>query len=325
MKHQRTLAAGLAFVALATLSWPAAARAREPVSREGYIPVTGGRVWYRVVGDAPATPLLVLHGGPGFPSYYLKPLAQLADERPVVFYDQLGAGHSDRPTDASLWRISRFVEELQAVRDTLGLKEVYLFGHSWGASLAVDYLLTKPKGVRGVILASPVLSVPAWQRDADSLLATLPDSVRSGLRRHESAGTTGTDDYHRLMIEYYKRYVTRLDPLPADVDSSIMQTGTDVYATMWGPGEFRATGSLRSYDRTGELSQIHLPVLFTAGRYDQAVPSTVRSFQRLMPGSRLEVFDGSSHMAMQEETGRYVKAVRAFLREADRNPPGATK
>src|SRR5947209_7943728 len=85
--------------------------------REGFIHVPGGRVWYRIVGSGAKTPLLVLHGGPGAPSYYLKPLAALADERPVVFYDQLGAGHSDHPADTTLWTIDRFIRELQTVRD----------------------------------------------------------------------------------------------------------------------------------------------------------------------------------------------------------------
>jgi proline iminopeptidase len=68
----------------------------------GRIAVPGGNVWYRVTGDGPGTPLLLLHGGPGFPSQYLEPLAALGDERPVIFYDQLGCGRSDRPDDPGL-------------------------------------------------------------------------------------------------------------------------------------------------------------------------------------------------------------------------------
>jgi len=104
-------------------------RERGLTQGEGYGPVQGGRVWYRIVGTGPRTPLLVLHGGPGVPSYYLKPLAALADERPVIFYDQLGAGHSDHPTDTTLWRIERFVEELGRVRQALGLEVFDSSGH----------------------------------------------------------------------------------------------------------------------------------------------------------------------------------------------------
>ena len=51
---------------------------------EGFVDVTGGQVWYRISGSGTAMPLILLHGGPGFPSYYLKPLEPLADERPVI-------------------------------------------------------------------------------------------------------------------------------------------------------------------------------------------------------------------------------------------------
>lgn len=80
---------------------------RIPQAGEGFIDVPGGRVWYRVEGSGPATPLLLLHGGPGAGSYYLHSLGQLSDERPVVFYDQLGGGRADRSTDESIWGISR--------------------------------------------------------------------------------------------------------------------------------------------------------------------------------------------------------------------------
>src|SRR5262245_57729257 len=94
-------------------------------SGEGFIDVPGGKVWYRIAGSGTATPLLALHGGPGFPSDYLTPLTKLADERPVILYDQLGCGKSDRPSDKSLWKTERFVRELATVREKLGLSDVH--------------------------------------------------------------------------------------------------------------------------------------------------------------------------------------------------------
>jgi proline iminopeptidase len=76
-----------------------------PRSGEGRVRVTGGGVWYKVVGNGPGVPLLVVHGGPGFPHDYLEPMQMLGEERPIVFYDQLGCGNSDRPSDLSLWSL----------------------------------------------------------------------------------------------------------------------------------------------------------------------------------------------------------------------------
>jgi proline iminopeptidase len=164
--------------------------AAQPSPAEGYVDVPGGRVWYRVVGSGCGIPLLVLHGGPGGRSGRVIALAALGDERPVVFYDQLGCGHSVAPDDPKLWRLDRYVAELAAVRSALGLQRVHLFGHSWGSTLALEYLLARrPAGVRSVIFAGPLVSTPPWVADAERLKATLPVAVRAVLDRHEAAGT----------------------------------------------------------------------------------------------------------------------------------------
>ena len=74
----------------------------ENPSQEGYIPVTCGRVWFRRIGTGPGVPLLTLHGGPGGSSSYFESLTALADQRPVILYDQLGGGKADRPDDPNL-------------------------------------------------------------------------------------------------------------------------------------------------------------------------------------------------------------------------------
>ena len=112
-------------------------------AEEGYIEVPGGKVWYRAVAPESdptgATPLLCLHGGPGFTHYYLEPLEALAEHRRVIFYDQLGCGRSDRPDDVTLWTVDRFVAELAQVRAALGLERLHLCtagspDRSWSSS-----------------------------------------------------------------------------------------------------------------------------------------------------------------------------------------------
>lgn len=305
-------------VCVAGVLLPACARQDGGLSpEEGYVQVTGGRVWYRIEGSGTAIPLLVLHGGPGATHHYLKPLGALADERPVVFYDQLGSGRSDRPTDTTLWRIERFAEELAQVREALGLDEVHLLGHSWGTMLAVDYLLTRPAGVRSVILASPALSTARWLADADTLVRTLPDSLQRIIARHEAAGTTADPEYQGAVMAFYQRYLARRLPWSADLDSTFQGFGTPLYHYMWGPSEFTATGTLQSYDRTGRLGELALPVLFTTGRYDEAMPGTVAFYQLQVPGAKLTVLDNSAHITMHDEPERYAEIVRAFLREVE--------
>ena len=137
--------------------------------------VPGGRVWYRIMGTGDRTPLLLLHGGPGGRSCAFAVLSDLAGDRRVIYYDQLGSGRSDRPNDLALWRTERFVEELDAVRKALDLRELHILGHSWGGTLATEYLLTKgQQGVVSVTLSSPLISTPRWLEDTRQLRLTLP-------------------------------------------------------------------------------------------------------------------------------------------------------
>lgn len=288
------------------------------VEGEGYVDVTGGKVWYRVVGDGPGTPLLVLHGGPGVPSYYLKPLAGLGKNRPVVFYDQLGCGHSTAPDDTSLWTIDRFVTAIGQVRAALGLKKVCLYGHSWGSMLAADYLLTKPDGVRACIMAGPALSAHRWIHDADSLLTTLPDSVQQVIRQNEDAGTTDSPEYQAAMMQFYGMYLARKQPWSADIDSSFAQMNQAMYNYMEGPSEFTITGTIRDYDATPRLHEITIPTLFIVGEYDESPPSTAAYYQSLMPDAQLEIIPNAAHLAMDDDSAKYVQAVAAFLKEVDK-------
>lgn len=283
---------------------------------EGFADVPGGRVWYRVVGDGPGTPLVVLHGGPGAPSYYLASLARLGAERPVVFYDQLGAGRSDQPSDTTLWRIERFMAELDSLRSHLGLREIHLLGHSWGTMLAADYLLAGASGVRSVVMASPALSTARWEEDADTLIATLPDSIQQAIRTHEAAGTFSEPAYQAAVHAFYARFLTRRGG--PDVDSTFAHFGAELYGYMWGPSEFTATGTLRSYDRTARLGELQLPVLYTTGEFDEARPSTVAWYQSLTPGAEFALIPGSAHLTSVDAPEAFADTVSRFLRSVER-------
>lgn len=284
---------------------------------EGYVDVEGGRVWYRIVGSGNATPLVLLHGGPGAPSHYLNPLEQISEDRPVIFYDQLGAGRSDRPTDTTLWRVDRFVDELAQLRSALGLDEVHILGHSWGAMLAMDYMLTEPDGVKSIIFASPSLNVKRWTDDAKRLLTALPDETQSVIEQHETAGTTDDPEYQQAVMDYYGLYLTRSDPWSPHLEAAFENFNTEIYGLMWGLSEFTANGTLRDYNREDVLPSIDIPVLFTAGRYDEATPETLQHFHNLVPNSEIAIFENSAHMTMLDEPKAYADAIREFLNRID--------
>lgn len=284
---------------------------------EGRVDVPGGRVWYRVAGDdRDGVPLLCLHGGPGFTHDALSPLAGLPD-RPVVLYDQLGSGRSDRPGDPGLYRLERYVEEVDRVRQAVAPGDFHLLGHSWGGALALAYAATDPQGLRSLVLASPLVTTARWLEDAGRLRAELPADVEEVLRHHEDSGFTGCPEYVAATIEFYRRHLCRLQPWPEELERSFAEMGADVYETMWGPTEFHATGTLRDLDLVPRLEELAVPVLFTCGRHDEARPETVASFADRMDGAETVVFEESSHSAPLEETERFLQVVRDFLKRVD--------
>jgi proline iminopeptidase len=290
-------------------------------SQEGYVPVTGGRVWYRIVGSGSAIPLLTLHGGPGLPHDYLEPLEALADERPVIFYDQLGCGKSDRSDDVSLWHIARFVEELSQIRQALHLDRVHLLGQSWGSTLATEYALTKPPGLASLILAGPVISFPRLIEDQIRLLDALPCDIQVMIYRHEVLGSVESEEYQKALQEYLKRHMCRLDSIPDAMQRSSMGFAPVVAEKLLGQGQFIMTGDLKSFDRTSLLQEITTPTLFTCGRYDFCTPEATAWYRSLIPGSEMIIFENSAHMAHMEETERFLQVVRDFLQRAEGEQP----
>lgn len=255
----------------------------------------------------------MLHGGPGVPSYYLNPMAALAKDRPVIFFDQLGCGRSDKITDTALMTTEHFVEELRQVIQHFGLKEFYLYGQSWGTMLATDFYLAHPEGIKGIMQSSPAISIPMWLADADTLISTLPDSIQQAIRINEEAKTYDNPAYQNAMRVYYEHFLVRKLPWPKDVDSAFAQTGTNVYQYMGGPSEFTMTGPLKDYDRTARLKEIKIPVLYITGEFDEARPQTVQYYQSLTPGGRFALIPGAGHMTMQDNPEQSIQVVEDFL------------
>jgi proline iminopeptidase len=288
------------------------------VVREGLIDVPGGKVFYSTMGGGDRTPLLLLHGGPGGRSCAFEVLDELATDRRVIRYDQLGSGKSERPNDLGLWTTARFVEEMHVVRNVLGLREVHILGHSWGGTLATEYLLTKgQEGVVSAILSSPLISTPRWLADARRLRGTLPQPVQAALDKCEAVETADDPACVAANDVFEENFVRGAKSLPAVPECEGVTGGDQVYRHMWGAAEFTATGLLRDYDRSDRLGELKLPVLFLAGRHDEAAPATIADFQSRVPGAKMAVLENSAHSTYRTETAQYVKIVREFLEEAE--------
>ncbi|MCA9880140.1 MAG: proline iminopeptidase-family hydrolase [Thermomicrobiales bacterium] len=299
------------------------ATGREPVNAEaiprdeGFVSVPGGRVWYERMGRGPQA-LLLLHGGPGGNSEDLRPLLELAArDFLVVRYDQLGSWRSDQPDDRALWQVPRFVAEVEQVRQSLGLGQMHLLGHSWGSFLALEYALHHQQHLRSLTLASGAASTVECVAGMNRWRSDLPVETQATLARYEAAGDYAHPNYVAAIDILYRRHLCRVWPFPEPLATALAHMALPVYTTMWGPNEFTCTGSLLTWDRTARLGEIRVPTLITVGEFDEVHPACAETMHQGIPGSQLTVFAGAGHCVQVEQLETYWAVVRRFLLQVE--------
>jgi len=234
-----------------------------------------------------------LHGGPGSTHNYFRPLERLADERRIVLYDQLGCGRSDRP--AIDWSLVIFTDELQDLREHLGLDQIHLLGTSWGGMLALEHALAQPRSIRSLLLSSTLASAEEWVAEVKQL---------------RDAVVGGEDE---VLEEFERRHFFRGESEPLELARMREERSGLVYEAMWGPNEWTMTGALAGWDVRPRLRELTMPTLILRGAHDLSTEAVSETLAAGIPHARRVVFADSSHTPVLEETERYLRVVREFL------------
>ncbi|BAX94444.1 proline iminopeptidase [Mycobacterium shigaense] len=284
---------------------------------EGTIAVPGGNVWFKRVGGGPGRPLLAVHGGPGLPHNYIRSLERLADEREVIFWDQLGCGNSERPSNPALWTMRRSVAEMDSVVRELGLNRFHIFGNSWGGMLAQQYVLDTAAEASSLIISNSIASIPEFSKIVARLKSELDTATQSAIDRHEAAGTTYSAEYQAAIRTWNETYLCRVRPWPAELEDAFRRMGPEIFETMFGPSDFHIVGTISDWDVFDRLGDIAVPTLVVAGRFDECTPEHMWDMHQRIAGSRFELFESSAHMPFIEEPQRFDDVVRDFLRAHD--------
>lgn len=283
----------------------------------GLVQVKGFKIYYEIHGSPESKPtLLTLHGGPGFTHHQLLPLRKLSQRKPpirLVFYDQLGCGRSERSPDFSNYVINRAVDEVEEVRNALGLGELCLLGHSYGGSVALEYALKYPSSLQKLILSSSDASIPDTIKAFNRLKSAMPKQITEILEKYEAIEDYDNEEYKKAVAELYRRHVYRGTEYPPDLAASLNGFNPDVYWTMWGKHEFICTGNMRDWDVTKRLEEIRAPTLILVGRYDELPVELSEEMHKRIPQSTLVILENSSHFGMFEEEQKYLDAVYGFL------------
>ena len=292
--------------------------------QEGFVDANGVMVYYMMLGRG--EPLMIVHGGPGAShDYFLPYLLPLARHNKVIFIDERGSGRSEKLEDPAGYTVENMVEDVEAVRQALGLGKISLLGHSYGGVLAQAYALKYQGNLSHLILGSTFCSTAALNQVFLRMKQNMPDELRQRIDSLEAQGLFGhgkdfekdryTKDY---MIaawgEGYFPYLYQNHPDPNYDPTESGNTSWDLYREMWGEhGEFIVDGNLKSVEYTDRLPTIKVPTLILVGDHDESDPAMSKVMNEKIAGSKLVIFPKSGHMTFVDQPGMFINAVDQFL------------
>ena len=279
------------------------------------------RVWTKRVGTNPELKVLLLHGGPGATDELYEcfdvwfPGAGIE----YYFYDQLGSHFSDQPEDPSLWEIDRFVDEVEQVRQALGLgpDNFVLLGQSWGGLLAMEYAVHHQQQLKGLVISNMMSSSRLYNAYAhDVLMPAMDQDVLAEILRFEADGRTDDPRYEQLLMEnHYALHVCRLplDAWPDPVNRSLAHINPAIYVPMQGPSELGLSGTLEDWDRSADLKDIDVPTLVIGATHDTMDPAHMEWMSEQLPQGRYLHCPDGSHLAQFDDPQHYFPGLIDFL------------
>ena len=291
---------------------------------EGFVDANGVLIYYMEMGRGVS--LVIAHGGPGAShDYFLPYVLPLARHNRLIFIDERGSGRSQKLEDAKAYTVENMVDDVEAVRQALGLGKINLLGHSYGGALAQAYALKYQVNLSHLILGSTWSSTRAMNQVFERMKANMAPELRQRIDSMEKQGLFGHGkpyEQHRYTNGYmiaawgeaYFPYLYQNRPDPNYDPIAQGNTSWDLYREMWGSnGEFIIDGNLKSVEYTDRLSSIRIPTLIVVGDHDECDPSLSRTMHDKIVGSQLAIMPKSGHMTFVDQPNLFIQTVDQFL------------
>jgi proline iminopeptidase len=289
----------------------------QAIPNEGFVNAGDAvRLYYRIVGNG-TEPVVLIHGGPGFTSDYLADdLEMLARAHSLFVYDQRGIGRSTLVSDSSALAAQRYVEDLEAIRQHLGLEQMTLLGHSWGVAPATLYAMQHPERVRRMILVGTIPAQRTGLESAFQAMAAARDSATvrrmaelEGIRERDPANQAACREYYQLWFTPFFGVREAAGRMRGNVcagspESLRNKRNVDRYTF----------ASLGDWDWTQALGRVAVPTLIIQGELDPLPIEDARTWAAAMPNARLLELNGIGHFPYVEAPDLFFAAVDRFLR-----------
>jgi proline iminopeptidase len=280
-------------------------------------------VWTKRFGTNPKIKILLLHGGPAMTHEYMECFETFFQREGFEFYeyDQLGSYYSDQPTDSTLWKTARFVEEVEQVRQAIGAdsSNFYVVGNSWGGILGMEYALKYQKNIKGLVVSNMVASAPDYGKYAEEVLAKQMDpKVLAEVRAIEAKKDFNNPRYMELLIpNFYQKHICRLKEWPDALNRTFKHGNSAVYVRMQGPSEFGISGLLEKWDIKNRLKEIYVPTLMVGAKYDTMDPKAMEEQSKMVQNGSYLYCPNGSHLAMWDDQKTYMKGVISFIKKVN--------
>jgi len=280
------------------------------------------RVWTKRVGNNPDLKVLLLHGGPGASDELYECFDTWFPQAGIeyYYYDQLGSFRSDQPDDASLWDLGRFVDEVEQVRQALGLdrSNFVLLGQSWGGLLALEYAVSHQQHLKGLVISNMMSSSRLYNGYArDVLMPAMDQAALAEIKRFEAEGRTDDPRYGELLMQHhYVWHVCRIprDDWPDPLNRAFDHINPAIYVPMQGPSELGLSGTLEDWDRSADLRGIDVPTLVIGAAHDTMDPEHMRWMSGQLPQGRYLHCPDGSHLSQFDDPRHYFPGLINFLK-----------
>ena len=291
---------------------------------EGYMPYLGYQTYYRIVGerkDNGKAPLICLHGGPGSTHNYFEVLDNVADEddRMIVMYDQIGCGNSNLDGHPELWNQKVWLDELEALRDHLGLDVCHIIGQSWGGMMQIAYAVDyDPKGVKSFIISSGHPSSSLWEREGLRRIKMMPQDMQDAINHALETGDFTGEAYDAAVAEYMDRYCNYwLGEDAPECCTRPKKSGSESYVEGWGPNEFAPTGTLKDFEYIDRLGEIKIPSLICSGISDLCSPLVAKTMADRIPNSKWILWERARHTCFVDRHDDYCVELIKWMNQHD--------
>lgn len=287
----------------------------------------GYHLWTNTQGEGDIH-LLALHGGPGGNHEYWEDAAdQLAKQGlnvQVTMYDQLGSLYSDQPdySDPAIAKkyltYDYFLDEVEEVRQKLGLDNFYLIGQSWGGLLVQEYAVKYGQHLKGAIISSMVDEIDEYVEHINALREkTLSPEAVTFMKQCEANNDYSNPKYQEYVQVINENYIDRRQPSKL---YHLKDLGGDaVYNVFQGDNEFVITGKLKDWHFRNQLKNIKMPTLITYGEHESMPLETGKKMAELIPNSKFVTTPNGGHHHMVDNPDVYYKHLADFIRQVENN------